>query len=371
MQNRRDFLKKTLLSMSALVAGEKFAFAKTHVMKQPCEEAKATVVRSVNGQSAGNMEKVIEMAGGIDELIGLEDVVIIKPNIQWWNQGAPNLSAVKTFIEMIMERPGGFYGEVIIAENTHMGASPWERTGWAKTFQRNSGDENIRNFNELGSLLKRRYSDKFSICHLINVDASGKRVYSPDDGPGYVFCDGTGGVPLIEMNNSIQGKDARSVIMTYPIIKSDKGTIIDFKSGIWEKGDYTQQPLKFINFSALNHHSPYCGATSSIKNYLGISDLSGGPDPQNNGKLTEKYYNFHSFPFNKWKPGPAPGMIGAEIGRFMKTIRKADLNINHCRMGRLGIASPTACCQYQSSVSFERSRGIGLSRHEVFALSKF
>jgi hypothetical protein len=60
---------------------------------------------------------------------------------------------------------------------------------------------------------------------------------------------------------------------------------------------------------------------------MGISDLSGGPDPFNDGMLTKEYYNFHSFPFNKWESGPRPGMMGAEMGEFMKTIRKADLNI--------------------------------------------
>jgi hypothetical protein len=77
----------------------------------------------------------------------------------------------------------------------------------------------------------------------------------------------------------------------------------------------------------LNHHSTYCGATSAVKNYLGVTDLSGGPDPQDRGKLTDAYYNFHSFPFNKWAPGPAAGMLGAEVGVFMNAIRRADLNI--------------------------------------------
>ena len=123
------------------------------------------------------------------------------------------------------------------------------------------------------------------------------------------------------------GADRRSVIMSYPIFKTDRGTIVDFKNGVWEKGAYTEHPVKFINFAALNHHSGYCGATSAIKNYLGISDISGGADPKNGGRLTCDYFNFHSFPFNKWSPGPDPGMLGAEIAVFMKTIRKADLNI--------------------------------------------
>jgi hypothetical protein len=115
--------------------------------------------------------------------------------------------------------------------------------------------------------------------------------------------------------------------MTYPIFKTDRGKMVDFKNGVWQKGAYTEQPLKFINLAALNHHSTYCGATSAIKNYLGITDLSGGPDPQAGGRLTGRYFNFHSFPFNKWGPGPVTGMIGVEVAGFMKTIRRADLNI--------------------------------------------
>jgi hypothetical protein len=114
---------------------------------------------------------------------------------------------------------------------------------------------------------------------------------------------------------------------------------VDFKNGVWAKGAYTEQPLKFINFAALNHHSTYCGATSAIKNYLGITDLSGGPDPENMGKIISQYYNFHSFPFNKWSSGPVPGMLGGEIGTFMNTVRKADMNITTAQW--TGLASRT------------------------------
>jgi len=138
-----------------------------------------------------------------------------------------------------------------------------------------------------------------------------------------VYCDGTGGAPLISFNNGAKGDDFREVIMTYPIFKTDKGTIIDFKNGVWNKGSYTEQSLLFINFAALNHHSDYVGATGAIKNYFGITDISGGGD----GKLADKYNNFHSFAFNKWDVGPVPGMLGAEVAMFMNTIRRADLNI--------------------------------------------
>jgi hypothetical protein len=301
-------------------------FANTPMPKHT-QEPLQTVYRAVNGPPEKNLEEIIQMMGGMRKLIGPEDVIVIKPNAQWWNQGAPNLAALKAFVELIFNRTGGFEGEVILAENCHRGPSPWRTAGWETHFVRNSDLNGISTLNQLCQHIKGIYGDRFSVCHWIDVSAGNKRVSSPNDGVGYVYCDGTGGVPLISCDNGLEGKDRRATIMTYPIFKTDKGTIIDFKNSVWEKGAYTGQPIRFINFAALNHHSTFCGMTSSIKNYMGISDLSGGSDPNNNGKLAGNYYNFHSFAFNKSAPGPEPGMLGKEIGTFINTIRKADLNI--------------------------------------------
>jgi len=167
----------------------------------------------------------------------------------------------------------------------------------------------------------------------------GRRVFGPQEGNGYVYCDGSGGVPLLSVDNGVRGEGRRAAIMTYPIFQTDQGTTIDLMNGIWEKGSYTGAPLFFVNFAALNHHSTYCGATSAIKNYLGVTDLSGGPDPYNNGKMMGDSYNFHSFPFDKWAPGPAAGMLGVEVGAFMNTVRKADLNVTTAEW--VGLASRT------------------------------
>ncbi len=285
------------------------------------------IFRSVNGNPAQNMAKVLELAGGIEKLIDSEDIVIIKPNLQWWNQGAPNIAACEKLIDCIMNRKGGFSGEVIIGENTHRGKSPWKTTGWAYKFSFNADLAGVDNYNGLCALLKKRYGRRFSVCHWIDVSSGGKRVYNPQDGVGYVYCDGTNGVPLISMDNACEGELRRKVIMSYPIFITDNNTIVDFKNGIWKNGSYTGQPTKFINLAALNHHSTYCGMTSGIKNYFGIADLSNGADPENGGKLIGDYYNFHAFAFNEWSKGPAPGIMGAEIGMFIKTIRRAELNI--------------------------------------------
>lgn len=304
-------------------------------------EPETSVFRSVNGSPAENLRKVIDLMGGIEKWIGSDHIVLIKPNVQWWNQGAPNLAALKTFVDLIMDRPGGFKGEVVLSENCHRGPRPWESvsSGWAHDFERNADLAKAPHLNELSRILKEKYGERFSICHLIDVGAGNKRVFGPIDGTGYVYCDGSRGVPYIPCENEEKGPGHRATIMTYPIVRTDQGTIVDFKNGAWEKGSYSGRPLRFINFSALNHHSTYCGMTSAIKNYMGITDLSGGPDPMQGGRLTEKYFNFHSFPFNKWSPGPSPGMLGKAVGTFMKTIRKADLNITTAEW--IGLVSRT------------------------------
>jgi len=87
------------------------------------------IYRSVNRTPEQYLKKVIELMGGIGKIIGSDDVVLIKPNVQWWNQGAPNLAALKTFVDLVMEKAGGFRGDVVIAENCHRGASPWTSIG--------------------------------------------------------------------------------------------------------------------------------------------------------------------------------------------------------------------------------------------------
>jgi len=330
---------KKIMALGGAVAFGSAASAARAPERKKGKEFYCNIYRSVNGSAIENLEKVVELMGGIEKYIGQDDVVVIKPNLQWWNQGSPNLSAVKTFVQMVMDRQGGFNGEVILAENIHSGSKPWDvsQSGWKAQYQRNSDIADISCANDLCSYLKQRYGTRFSTVHWINVDAGGRRIHGPRDGEGYVYCDGSGGVPLLSYENGASGNDKREVIMTYPVFKTDKGTVIDFKNGIWKNGSYTGQGYKFINFAALNHHSTYCGATSAIKNYLGVSDLSGGPDPHNGGHIADKYYNFHSFPFDKWAPGPKPGMIGAEIGMFMNTVRKADLNITTAEW--VGLAS--------------------------------
>ena len=79
---------------------------------RPAIDGASIVYRGVNGTSEQNLRKVIELMGGIEKIIGLNDVVLIKPNVQWWNQGAPNLTALKTFVNRYLYL--FFYSDLVL-----------------------------------------------------------------------------------------------------------------------------------------------------------------------------------------------------------------------------------------------------------------
>jgi hypothetical protein len=132
--------------------------------------------------------------GGVENVIRPDDIEVIKPNVHWYNQGVTNLSALMKFVNLIMDRPGGFSGEVELAENCRPGAIPWKSAGWATEFSRNSDLTGINNFNDPSSLLKRKYGHRYSTYHWYDIDAGGRGVNSPADGNGYVYHDGAGGI---------------------------------------------------------------------------------------------------------------------------------------------------------------------------------
>jgi hypothetical protein len=325
MSTRRAFLARLALLAAAVPAACSPRRPKGSGPKEK-KDTMAKVFRAVNGSPAENIDKVLAMMGGPESLFGDQDVVIVKPNLQWYNQGAPNIAAMDRLITRIMERTGGFRGEVVLAENIHRGPRPWEQEGWATDFVRNSDLAGVRNYNGLVERLERAYGDRFSVCHLIDIASGGKRVMGPADGPGYVICDGTGGAPLLVMDNGLMGPNRREVVMSYPVLETGRGTFIDYRQGVWAGGSWTGHPVKFVNVSALNHHSAFCGMTGAVKNYLGVSDLSGGSDPHRGGRLAGPFFNFHSFAFDWSKKGPVPGMLGAEVGFFLENVRRPFLN---------------------------------------------
>lgn len=282
-----------------------------------------------------NMEAILGKLGGIGKFIGPTDIVILKPNAQWWNQGMTNTNAMKHFMEKVLSIPG-FQGEIIICDNHQFQET--NARGW--TTQERNGDYNynelVEYFQSLGykNVTKYHWQCAGPNPNPLQGDAGNlaARVQGPAEGDGYVWRkDMIYSSPL-----------GRKCMLTYPVFTSSySGTTIDLKDGAWKDGKYTGQPVKLINFSALNFHGPYVGFTASVKNFMGIVDMTCGFQ----GPTPRGYYNTHYIglrdlviPFSDKMPWRVQHAIsqynyrnfchtGAVLGRFMKDIKKADLNI--------------------------------------------
>jgi len=292
------------------------------------------VYESKNSTPQENVDTVIEMMGGMNQFIGHEDIVILKPNAQWWNQGRTNLAAMKGFMDSVLSMPG-FKGELIIAENHHFMDESLPETekdnirGWVHLSEINGEiDGTNHNINSLIALYQDQGIRNVTKCHWRDGGPkkvtwgngqNGGVVSTPAQGDGYIWSDED------YVFKGLWGFKSWKVKMTYPVFTSPfSGITIDLKDGAYQRdgnggGSYIEyKPIKLINFSVLNDHGQDTGITGAIKNYMGITDLSCGWW----GFAPEGYENVHSCGSGYYeyaKAGP--------LGHFIKTIRKADLNI--------------------------------------------
>ncbi len=74
--NRRDRENMRKNSTSSIGANKNLGVA---------PDGKSYVYMAKNGSPEENTRKVIEMMGGIEKFIEPTDIVLLKPNAQWWN----------------------------------------------------------------------------------------------------------------------------------------------------------------------------------------------------------------------------------------------------------------------------------------------
>ena len=321
------FIRIPGVRAGVMTGGSKGLSENNHHANLGCDpDGYSSVFSSKNGTAEQNTQKVIKLMGGIQRIIGINDIVILKPNAQWWNQGMTNTDSMKAFIEMVLQIPG-FEGEIIVAENHHFPED--NARGWT-TNNRNGKF----NYNELVDHFNKKGFTNVSKYHWHDGGPSkqpswggaenGGLVNSPTDGDGYAWC------PDIEY----AAPTGRKTLMNYPVFTSSySGLKIDLRFGVSKNGVPVDVPIKLINYSVLNHHDQ-TGVTASIKNYLGIVDMTCGY----RGLQPKGYFNFHFVGFSNWPRIFRFAMqrlgwidtgeyIGGAVGQFMKTVRMADLNI--------------------------------------------
>jgi len=285
------------------------------------------------------MRNMIANLGGIESLIDKNDIVILKPNSQWWYQGMTNTDCMAEFIRMILEIPG-FDGEIIISDNNQSVAD--DERGWSTEFRNGQFNLNelVLYFNENGhaNVTKYRWHPAGPNPDPLQFAGSGDSVRKhPSEGDGYIWP---------EDLYYICPHGQKSVL-AYPVFTSTySGTTIDLKNGAFKNGEYTDQPVKFINFSAINHHGPYAGITASVKNFMGGVDMSCGY-PGTSPAGTFNTHHIGASATFRWMASrrktlkKIPGFnhiyqypsvfrfkyTGGVLGAFMSKIRRADLNI--------------------------------------------
>jgi hypothetical protein len=114
---RRKFLQWLGVLAAAPVVGPRLRVAKASPNDDRAAPVDLYVAR--NGTPVTNVQAAVNLAGGIQRFIDQDDVVILKPNGQWPNQGYTHTQSMKALIDVILSRPGGFNGEIIIAEHVH------------------------------------------------------------------------------------------------------------------------------------------------------------------------------------------------------------------------------------------------------------
>ncbi len=302
-------------------------------------ETEATVYAATGKDACFVTRRLIESLGGIESLIDKDDVVILKPNSQWWHQGMTNTDVMAEFIQMILEIPN-FSGEIIIADNNQSIES--DQRAWT-TNERNGRfnyNELVEYFNSNGykNVTKYRWHPAGPNPTPLQFAGSGNSIVKhPAEGDGYIW-------PKDLYFTCPYGN---RTILAYPVFTSSfSGITVDLKDGVYKDGDYTDQPIKFINFSALNHHGRYAGATASVKNFMGVVDMSCGypaPKPEDTFnthhigvsavfRLMAKHrLALRKFPYF-YDIYLHPSVFrfrytGGVLGSFMKNVRRADLNI--------------------------------------------
>jgi hypothetical protein len=312
----------------------------SHDSQKPFPDQKRAKIWKASDSNPKQLtERLIAGFGGVDNLFDKDDIIILKVNSQWWNQGMTNTDILESFISNILNMPG-FTGEIIIADN-HQSKEPNSR-GWTTEMRngRFNYNELIQYFQNMGhpNVTKYHWHPAGPNPTPLQLDGQGDAVIThPSEGDGYIW----------PQDLYYECPFGNRTVLAYPVFTSSfSGTTIDLKNGAFRNGKYTDQPIKFINCSALNHHSCYAGVTASIKNYMGVVDMSCGyPAPYPEGTynthhvgssqvfrfLAKHQKRLADVPFF-WDICLAPTVFrfrytGGVLGKFMKSIRSADMHI--------------------------------------------
>ena len=193
--------------------------------------------------------------GGTHGLIAKDDLIIIKVNSQWDQRGGTNTDLVKSIIEAIVGHPDRFIGEIVVADNGQAQFGARGRGGSLDWNQNNARDRS-QSMQKVVDMFSDSYRASVYLWDRITENRVGE--YSEGDlEDGYI----------LDSTPSPRTK----IQISYPKFKTEFGTYISFKKGIWDQGRkaYDSGKLKVLNLPILKPHSIY-GVTAAVKHYMGV-----------------------------------------------------------------------------------------------------
>lgn len=328
--------RRLVARLDALTARPDFAATPPLVPHDAARERRTVYVARGEGPAA-NVERALSKLGGVEKLVGVDDVVLVKVSAQWWNQGMTNVAAVKRFLELVLAIPG-FAGEIIVFENTHFlleSGSPLSRA-WTHPSERNV---DVAGWNKLGDLIPHFEALGAPVSFVGLVDAgkstlAGDHWHDPAHQHGVYGGDGRGPIAVGDVRDGYRWdfertfRRKRSLVeyaatpLSWPVFTSPKsGLVVDLRDGLFRR-DGTKRvavarKLTWVSMVTANEHAS-TGMTCACKSAMGVVDMSAGrmgTDPR-----IADYRSVHYFgaPSASWR-------MAGPLAHFAREVRAPDL----------------------------------------------
>lgn len=307
---RREFLRYYGVASSGLTLSPFFLERMTAVCRAAAALTRVYVVK--NGDCFQNIGKLWQMLDGPARYINPTDVVIIKGNAQWPNQGYTHTGCIKAVIDQILQIPG-FSGEILLCDNIQGGGNGAGTSAFDVPRANRSNNWPDKNWTELADDYKAQ-GKPVAVVQWTN-DTTWRNPtgpfseWNPASGPGWTRY-------FLTLNS-------RNTYISYPIFQSPltPGRLIDMKNGVWENGSYTGRKVKAIFMPTLNNHGvgaeDYAGATSAVKSFYGATEIfHGSPTYISDDYVWNGYYSIHSNSFTQ-NDAVAAGQL---VGTFIKNL---------------------------------------------------
>jgi hypothetical protein len=346
--SRREFLRHFGIASSAITFSAFFMDRFAAVSEAAVQLTRVYKVK--NGDCFQNTAKLWEMLDGPAKYIGANDIVVIKCNAQWPNQGYTHTGCIKGVIDTILQIPN-FSGQILICDNTTNGGSAggW---GFDATVSNRVHNWPDHNWNTLAAAYqaagKPVATKKWTQGPWRNISFPSFSEWNPANGEGW--------------SRSFFTHNGRSTYLSYPVFESPltSGLMIDMKNGAWKNGVYTGQRVKTIFMPTLNNHGSgsedYAGITSAVKSFFGATEIHVGDDATFNG-----YYHIHSSSYTQYSALTA----GELVGRYINTMYSPTLFITAAMwsgwQSRVGSAAETKtvlACSNPVSLDYIASRDV-------------